>query len=268
MNKNPKISVIMSAYNSEKYIQKAIESILKQTFSDFEFIIIDDWSFDNTWKIIKDFEKEDSRIIFIKNEKNLWIYKSLNKWLEISKWEYIAIMDSDDISFLDRFEKQINFLEKNKNIWLLWWQYKIIDSEWKIVWEKKYPLKDFEKYIFFRNPIWHPSIMIRKKCFLDLWFYDDSFFYAEDLELFLRFSQKYKSENLNDFLLFYRIHSSNSIIKKQKIMIKETLKIRKKAIKMWYKMNIKAKIFYFITFLSLFFPSKFIFKIFNFFIKK
>ncbi|MDD4353774.1 MAG: glycosyltransferase family A protein, partial [Candidatus Nanoarchaeia archaeon] len=117
--KNHRISVIMSAYNTERYIAEAIESILNQTFKDFEFIIIDDGSTDDSLKIIKRYVKKDRRIKLIHNKKNIGLTKSLNKGLKIAKGQYIARMDADDISLPQRFQIQYDFLEKNKDIFLI-----------------------------------------------------------------------------------------------------------------------------------------------------
>lgn len=111
---NPLISVLMPAYNAEKYIKEAIESILNQTFSNFEFIIIDDGSIDATEEIIKSFK--DSRIVYIKNEKNLGLIKTLNKGISIARGEFIARMDSDDISMPQRFELQLDVFKKYKGV--------------------------------------------------------------------------------------------------------------------------------------------------------
>ena len=94
----PKVSVLMPNYNAWKYISEAIQSILNQDFTDFEFIIIDDCSTDNSWEIIQEFAKKDERIVALRNDENLKICKTLNKGIEIAKWEYIARMDSDDIA--------------------------------------------------------------------------------------------------------------------------------------------------------------------------
>ena len=112
----PLISVIMPCYNREKYIVEAIESILNQTYTNFEFIIIDDCSTDNTFEIVKEYAKKDNRILALKKDKNYCYVHSLNKGIEIAKGKYIARMDDDDISLPERFEKQVEFLEKNEDI--------------------------------------------------------------------------------------------------------------------------------------------------------
>lgn len=112
--KKPAISVLMPVYNSEKYLNEAIESILNQTFVDFEFIIINDASNDNSENIIESYQ--DSRIKYFKNEKNLGVAKTLNKGLKLAQGKYIARMDSDDISLPERLYKQFKFMEVYNDI--------------------------------------------------------------------------------------------------------------------------------------------------------
>ena len=107
------VSVIIPVYNVEKFAEQAIVSIIKQTYKHLEIIVIDDGSSDNTYKIVADLATQDSRIRLYKNERNLKIVKTLNRALSLAQGEYIARMDGDDISALDRIEKQVAFLESN-----------------------------------------------------------------------------------------------------------------------------------------------------------
>lgn len=266
MKNNPKISVIMPNYNAEKYIQQAIESILNQTFSDFEFIIIDDCSTDKSWEIIQEYAKKDERIVALRNEKNLQICKTLNKWLESAKWEYIARMDSDDIAFDDWLKSVYEKISSDEKIGVCWANFCIIDGKWEKKWEKKFPETNQEckDAIWLRNPFAHNTVIFRKKCYEAFWGYDDDFVYAEDLELWIRFGQKYDFYNIQRPLVKYRVFGWNSILQKQKIMIKNTLKARKKAVKLGYTMNFKARFFYFWTWCMQFLPPKFVLWIFNF----
>jgi len=261
----PKISVVMPNYNCEKYLPEAIESILNQTFTDFEFIIVDDGSTDKSWEIIQEYAKKDDRIIAIKNEKNLKICKTLNKWLELVRWKYIARMDSDDIAEKEWLDKVYNKIISNSELWLVGSNFIIIDKFWKKMWEKQFPETDKEckNAIWFRNPFAHNTIIFRKKCFEDFWWYDEKYLYAEDLELWIRFWQKYKFYNIQENLVRYRVFWWNSILKKQKLMIQNTLKARKKAVKLWYKMSLKWKIFYFWTWFMQFLPPRFVLWLFN-----
>ena len=230
---NPAISVIMTAYNTEKYIKEAIESILNQTFKDFEFIIVDDGSTDNTRLIIEEYAKKDRRIKILYNKKNLGIVKSLNKAIAIAKGKYIARMDSDDVSKLNRLEKQFVFMESNPKVGVCGTNFILINEKGKIIGWKSFPETNekCKKAFFFRNPFGHYTVMIRKECFDIFGYYNNDFLYAEDLELWMRFGQKYKLYNLQKYLVYYRVHAINSIFKNQKQMIKATLKARKIALK-------------------------------------
>ncbi len=117
MKEKPRVTVLMSVYNGEKYLREAIDSILNQTFKDFEFLIIDDGSTDSSADIIRSYT--DFRIRLIQNEKNIGLTRSLNKGLKLAKGEYIARMDVDDISLPIRFEKQVSFLDKYEDVKLV-----------------------------------------------------------------------------------------------------------------------------------------------------
>ncbi len=254
-NKIPKISVIMPNYNCEKYIGEAIESILNQSFTDYEFIIIDDWSTDNSWNIIQEYVKKDDRIIAIKNEENLKICKTLNKWLKLAKWEYIARMDSDDISIIDRFEKQVQFLDKNLDIWIAGWTMQIMDENWKVYSERRYNLTDEEirKKLFRYSPFCHPVVMIRKNVLDKSWVYDENQVFAEDYDLYFRIWKYSKFANLEYTLIKYRMFENNSTTKKLKDMELKTLIIRKKAVKeYWYKMSFWDKIYWTLQYISVY----------------
>lgn len=108
------ISVIMPVFNAEKYLRESVQSILSQKFSEFEFIIIDDCSTDNSTKLINDFLKIDKRIVFLQNVKNIGITKTLNKGISVSKFDYIARQDADDVSLPDRFRMQMEWFNKDK----------------------------------------------------------------------------------------------------------------------------------------------------------
>ena len=154
--KTPKISVLMSAYNSEKYISESIESILNQTFKDFEFIIINDGSSDNTAKIIQKYAEKDERIRFINSKQNQGIIAALNPGFSMCRGEYIARMDSDDISLPKRFEKQIEYMDKHSECGVLGTSIIIFDKENSKEYIQKERIKFFDLL---------QSCCIKKKCF-------------------------------------------------------------------------------------------------------
>lgn len=225
MNK-PKISVIMPNYNGEKYLVEAIESILNQTYRDFEFIIIDDGSTDNSVKIIKKYAQKDKRIKLLTNKKNLGLIKSLNKGLKIAKGKYIARMDSDDISLPKRLDIQFNFLEGNKNIFLLGTSFEFIDSEGGKLFNKinNYNSDIILKKMKEKSMVHHPTVMFRNEKSV---YYREKAIYCEDRDLWLRLLRKGKKMRvIPDILLKYRIRKEsicNSKNSQQQLFIKQVI---------------------------------------------
>lgn len=213
MNSKPKISVIMAVHNGEKYLAEAIESILNQTFEDFEFIIIDDSSKDNSLKIIKEYAKKDSKIKIIKNNKNLKLAGSLNRGLKIAKGKYIARMDADDISLPERLEIQYSYLEENKDIFLVGTSWITINSEGKQISKtiNNFNFKKINERLPYKSLIHHPTVMFRNEHL----FYRDKFFYAQDRDFWLRFlSNNKKMEVVPKPLIKWRVNEKSVSIQK------------------------------------------------------
>lgn len=209
MKEQPKITVILGVYNGKKYLAEAIESILNQTFKNFEFIIIDDYSKDNSLKIIKDYMKKDLRITLIKNKKNLGLTKSLNKGLKIAKGKYIARMDSDDVALPKRLEVQYNFLEQNKNIFLIGGGAIHINEEGKQLgaYNPIWNINKIKARLLTHNCFCHPTIMFRKEKGIK---YNEKFLYAQDYDFYLNLlSNGKKLTNIKDVLIKYRINSKS-----------------------------------------------------------
>ena len=198
----------MPVYNGEKYLRESIDSVLNQTFKDFEFIIINDGSKDNSLGIIKKYARKDKRIILINNPKNKGLQFSLNAGLKIAKGKYIARMDQDDISHTKRLEIQYDYLEKNPPIFLIGSSAIVIDENGnKLGVFKKYDnYKKIKKKLLKNNCIIHPLIMFRNEGVL----YREKFKMSEDYDFYLRLlSDGKKITNLPDFLLKYRIDGSS-----------------------------------------------------------
>jgi glycosyltransferase involved in cell wall biosynthesis len=205
----PAVSVLMPVYNAERYVAEAVESILKQTFTDFEFIIINDGSTDRTLEILQRYAEQDSRIRLISRE-NRGLIKTLNEGVDLATASYIARMDADDISYPDRLFKQINFLKEHPN-------YVAIGSKTRLIDEDGDPLSLFSldtthKEIDLAHlqgiggAIAHPVAMFRKDKFYSVGQYRAEFIYAEDLDLWLRMAEVGELGNLPDLLLDYRQH--------------------------------------------------------------
>ncbi len=223
MINQPKISVVMSVYNGAEFLSQSIESILQQTFKDFEFIIIDDASTDNSWEILQNFNNKDKRIKLIKNEKNIGIegfIKNLNFGCEIATGKYIARMDQDDISRIDRFQLQFEFLESNPDIFILGSWVDRIDRFGKSLGVIQTPLnnKEISKMMPKRISLFHPATIFRNKFYQN--FYREKIRYCEDYDFYLRImTDSLKMANLKDIVLEYRI-LENSMSRKQDKVIK------------------------------------------------
>lgn len=197
------ISVVMTAYNAEKYIKSTIESVLNQTFVDFEFLIYNDGSTDNTKSTIDSYK--DSRIKATHLPVNMGVVYCANKGLREAQGKYIARMDADDICILERFQKQFNFLEKNPDVGLLGGYLQILGTD-KI--EKK-PLHDNQiRWWFFKGcPIPQPAAMIRSSIIKkNKVYYDSKFKSAEDIEYWIQLAKHTKMANLPEVLVEYRVH--------------------------------------------------------------
>lgn len=243
---NPIISVIMPNYNCEKYLRTSIESILGQTFTNFEFIIIDDGSTDNSWDIIQEYAQNDARIVAIQNPENLKICKTLNRWLEIARGKYIARMDSDDISMPDRFQLQVDFLESHPDVGILWGTMEMMDEKGEVYSRRIYNITDqkIRDKIFRYSPFCHPAIMMRTDILKKSGGYNPELVYAEDYDMYFRIGMHSQFANLTETLIRYRMFEWNSTSKKLKQMESWTIRIREKAIKEYgYNMNFGDRLY-------------------------
>ena len=233
------ISIILPAYNSEKYIKKTILSILNQSYRNFELIIIVDPSTDNTIEEIKKFK--DKRIVLIRNKCKLGLPASLNLGIKKSKSDIIARADSDDYYFKNRLKYQYNFLFNRKDIDLVGSNALILDNK-KITNLILPPTRSLIKWhMLFRCPFLHPSIMIRKKIFYKYGFYP--LVKYEDYHLYSKIMDKIKYTNLIDVLCVIRKHANNISNHKNKSDMLEEIKIYKNYIKKFYKLNINNSVF-------------------------
>ena len=156
----PKVSVIMSVYNDKRFVSQAIQAVLESTYKDFEFIICNDCSTDESEEIIKNFK--DERIVFFTNEKNQGLANSLNNCLTRAKGEYIMRIDSDDICLPNRMETQVEFLNNNKEVALCGTFAQVVDNNNNNAYLMKRPLNVTVADIFKNNSFIHPSVMMRK----------------------------------------------------------------------------------------------------------
>jgi len=209
----PKVSVVMSVFNGEKYLREAMDSILTQTFTDFEFIIINDGSTDRTREILESYVDPRIRLY---HQQNMGLTKSLNKGLSFAKGDYLARQDGDDISYPERLSYQVNFLDSNKNIGLIGTFASFINSKgeefniWKPPWEHE----GIKKHLMITNCFCHGSVMFRKDCLDTVGYYREKFKYSQDYDLWIRISEQYRVANINE-ILYKNRRSSSTITRKR-----------------------------------------------------
>ena len=208
-NKKPLVSVNMVSFNSEKYIAESIQSILNQTYKNFELIIVNDGSTDNTLREINNFN--DSRIVIINNKNNFGIPHSRNIALRASNGKYIAIQDSDDVSLKERLHIQVNYLENNLKFGLVGSLAIGIDQDGKTL-NRKQSLglnsRETKVMIFFRNCFTHSTIMYRKNKLKKIYF-DQKFKITQDYDAIIKIARDSKIKNIDEALIMYRFHENS-----------------------------------------------------------
>ena len=211
MDKNirPEISVLMPVYNGALYIKEAIDSVLSQTFTNFELVIVNDCSKDSSLEIIKSYD--DSRIVVIDNEINKGLISTLNIGLKYCRGKYTARLDQDDIALPERFEKQYKYMENNIDIDVVGSFTECIDSKGKSIKITRNPTEPISiKYEFlFNNVMFHSSIFFRTDTIIKKGGYSEEFIHAEDYEMYSRPKKELKCANIPEVLFKYRIHSDS-----------------------------------------------------------
>jgi len=204
----PLVSVVMPVYNVETYLIEAVESILNQTFSDFEFIIIEDPSTEEITKILEKFAERDKRIRLIRNSRNLGLVRSLNKGLKQARGTYIARQDADDISLPDRLAIQACFLEKHPEIGVVGTWVALLDKEGQQTDILRKPTSPFliKWSLLFGNCLAHSSVMMRLSLVEENEVYKTEMLFVEDYELWARLSEKTLLTNLSKVLCLIRLH--------------------------------------------------------------
>jgi len=202
----PSVSVLMSVYNGERYLQEAVESVLQQTYTDYEFIIIDDGSKDRTWELLNAFS--DLRIRLISNEENIGLPQSLNRGIQLSRGDYLARQDADDISTSERLAMQMRFLEEHPEVGVLGTWVAYIDKQGQRIgtWATpgSPPLVSWS--LLFGNCIAHPSVIVRRSLLRQGLTYRPNFLYAQDYDLWARLDTKTQLANLAEVLYLRRVH--------------------------------------------------------------
>lgn len=228
----PEISVLMLAYNAEKYIGEAISSILQQSYSDFELIIYNDGSTDQTAAIVGSFA--DARIRFIDNDVNRGLSHARRASLQEAKGKYVAVLDSDDIAMPHRLKIPYTYMEAHPDVALCGGNAILIDEHGQAnggLLHKPYKARDLLGIFFFNNIFVNSSTMFRRDIALRVGGYRDME-QAEDYDLFVRIADQYHIHTFNEALVYYRLHSNNTSLKNKDIAIALLKTIKKQQLRM------------------------------------
>jgi glycosyltransferase involved in cell wall biosynthesis len=201
---SPKVTVLMSVYNGQDFLAEAIQSILDQSYGDFEFLIIDDGSTEPLDHILHRYK--DKRIV-IRRQKNMGLTRSLNKGLSLARGEYIARMDADDVSLPNRLENQVHELDADSGLDLVGCFFDIVDGEGRLI-ERKELITDPVYRLWrlqFHNNYGHGTVMLRKRSVLDAGSYDENLSYAQDYDLWSRISTRNNTGIIPEVLYLYRM---------------------------------------------------------------
>jgi hypothetical protein len=211
---DPLVSVVMAVYNGGEFLSEAIESVLKQSFADFDFVVIDDGSTDRTPDILRHYASADQRLR-IYTQKNLGASASLNRGWRLARGELIAHMDADDVAKPERVERQVEFLKLHPEVAVLGTSCEFMsrDGSRRVAMPLPSEDADIKKTLPYGNCLAHPTIMMRKSALLEMGGYRSVFLYAEDYDLWLRMAERHALANLADPLLGYRIHSGQASIR-------------------------------------------------------
>lgn len=202
----PEVTVLLPVYNGGEFLKEAIDSILRQTFPDFELLVIDDGSVDQSLNLIQSYP--DKRIRIISHDVNQGLIATLNEGLQEAKGKYVVRMDADDISFPERIKKQVSFMNTNPAIGASGTQFKDVNGK-RVVGKSPTSPSAIKANLFFSCVLAHPTMILRKEVFLkNNLFYNPDYPHAEDYELWVRASRLTDLENLPEVLLDYRFHTA------------------------------------------------------------
>lgn len=222
----PAVSVLMPVFNGANHLREAIESILGQSYSDFEFLVVDDHSTDSTGEILREYCERDTRIRAAQNNNAKGTVGALNTGLGLARGEYLARMDADDISVPTRFEKQHEFLEKHHDISVCGTNMELFGAQ-QFVWRLPPDHEMIRAGLIFTVFIAHATVMMRRSALEEYHYrYDPDYGCAEDYELWSRLSERYRFANLPDVLYRYRKYEGDGGALREEIRSRSAQRVR------------------------------------------
>ncbi|MCL6433137.1 MAG: glycosyltransferase [Leptolyngbyaceae cyanobacterium HOT.MB2.61] len=238
MNQPPSVSVLMPVFNGGQYLKEAVESILNQSFTQFELLIIDDGSIDDSLKILQQYAESDRRIRLWSRE-NRGLVQTLNELIEMARSPFLARMDADDVALPDRLLHQVQKLERQPNLLCVGGAYDMVDQQGEWLLHVSPALQNDEiqqRLLSGSSPIQHSCAMMRRSAVLQVGGYDPATFPAEDLDLWLRLGELGELANLQETILKYRVHTASITSKRLK---QHSQTVRKVCEQAWQRRGLK-----------------------------
>jgi glycosyltransferase involved in cell wall biosynthesis len=232
---NPKVSILMATWNRASIISRAIESVLEQSFRDWELIIADDGSTDNTPEVVNDWQKKEARIVYVRSVVNQGISKNYNQGLRVARGEYVAMIDDDDPwCDNDKLKKQVDFLDKNPEYVGCGGGVIVVDPSGRELYKYFKPESDKEirKYMLFSNPMANSTTVFRRKVGEKVRWYDETVRYSGDRDFWLKMGLQGKLYNFPQYFSYYTMSDENTSIAKIRPHLKASLMIMRR-----YKKN-------------------------------
>lgn len=225
-----KVSVLLSVYNGERYLAAALDSILSQSLTDWEFVIVDDGSTDGSADIIREYSRGDRRIVHLESVGNQGLIRALNRGIAACSGEYLARQDADDVSEPARLEVQAAFLSAHPGHVLVGSRFDEIDEEGRVLGAQRVPFfqtdSEIQRHKYRKNPFAHSSVMIRKEVVIAVGGYREQSRHAEDYDLWLRILKRGKGHNLPDVLLHRRITPGMITLTRKRELLATVLKTK------------------------------------------
>jgi glycosyltransferase involved in cell wall biosynthesis len=244
---NTMVSIILPVYNADRYLEEALDSILSQTYENWELIAINDCSHDESYSILRKYKRKDKRIRVFQNKRNMGIGWTLNRGIHLAKGRYLARMDADDICFPERLERQVQYFQHHEDVSLVGTFSEEIDESGTVTGPRVFPTShaDIVKEMFVFTAIQHPTVMIDRERMptQELW-YNGELSPVEDLDFYFRNMMYAKFANIPEYLLYYRKHATNSSLSNVKKTFALAHRIRFKAMREY---NYKPTVKHFIT---------------------
>jgi len=225
-----KVSVLLSVYNGERFLPAALDSICAQSFTDWEFVIVDDGSTDGSAAIIREYSQRDRRIVHLESVGNQGLIRALNRGIAACSGEYLARQDADDVSELARLELQAAFLSAHPEHVLVGSRYDEIDEEDRVVGPQRVPFfqtnLEIQRHKYRKNPFAHSSVMFRKDVVLAVGGYREQARHAEDYDLWLRILKRGRGYNMPEVLLHRRITPGMITLTRKRELVGTVLKTK------------------------------------------